>query len=103
MESLKTMDLDSIDLYECFKAFVREDDLGDEECWYIITNTIPVDLTIYDCTCCCLCVCRYCKQCKTHQEAVKSLEIWRLPPILVGHWIQQSSVCISTHMTLYSV
>ncbi|CAI8055035.1 Ubiquitin carboxyl-terminal hydrolase 32 [Geodia barretti] len=60
MESLKTMDLDPIDLYQCFKAFVREDDLGDEECWY-------------------------CKQCKTHQEAVKSLEIWRLPPILIIH------------------
>ena len=27
--------------------------------------------------------CRYCKQCKKHQEAVKSLEIWRLPPVLV--------------------
>ena len=27
--------------------------------------------------------CRYCKECKKHQEAVKSLEIWRLPPILV--------------------
>jgi ubiquitin carboxyl-terminal hydrolase 6/32 len=60
MESLKTMDLDPIDLYECFKAFVREDDLGDEECWY-------------------------CKQCERHQEAVKSLEIWRLPPILIIH------------------
>ena len=27
---------------------------------------------------------RYCKRCKRHQEAVKSLEIWRLPPILVS-------------------
>ncbi len=26
---------------------------------------------------------RYCKECKKHQEATKSLEIWRLPPILV--------------------
>ena len=83
MESLKTMDLDSIDLYECFKAFVREDDLGDEECWYIITNTIPTSL--YMIVHVVVCVCRYCKQCKTHQEAVKSLEIWRLPPILVGY------------------
>ena len=40
MESLKTMNQDPIDLYECFKAFVREDDLGDEECW-----------------CVCVCVC----------------------------------------------
>ena len=35
MESLKTMDQEPIHLYECFKAFVREDDLGEEECWYI--------------------------------------------------------------------
>ena len=35
MESLKTMNQDPIDLYECFKAFVREDDLGDEECWCV--------------------------------------------------------------------
>ena len=27
---------------------------------------------------------RYCKECKKHQEATKSLEIWRLPPILVS-------------------
>ena len=33
MESLKIIDTKSIDLYDCFKAFVREDELGDEESW----------------------------------------------------------------------
>ena len=36
MESLRTQDLNPIDLYKCFKAFVREDDLGDEECWSVL-------------------------------------------------------------------
>ena len=35
MESLKMMDTDPIDLYQCFKAFVRNDELGEEESWYI--------------------------------------------------------------------
>ena len=33
MESLKSIDTRPIDLYRCFKAFVREDQLGDEESW----------------------------------------------------------------------
>ncbi len=35
MESLKTIDTNPIDLYDCFKAFVREDQLGEEECWSV--------------------------------------------------------------------
>ena len=35
MESLKTENTDPIDLYECFKAFVREDQLGEDECWSV--------------------------------------------------------------------
>ena len=35
MESLKTMNTDPIDLYECFKSFVREEQLGEEECWLV--------------------------------------------------------------------
>ncbi len=33
MESLKVIDTKPIDLYDCFKAFVRQDELGDEESW----------------------------------------------------------------------
>ncbi len=36
MESLKIIDTQPIDLYKCFKAFVREDQLGDEESWYVL-------------------------------------------------------------------
>lgn len=35
MESLKIIDNKPIDLYDCFKAFVREDELGDEESWLV--------------------------------------------------------------------
>lgn len=35
MESLKIVDTKPIDLYECFKAFVREDQLGEEESWSV--------------------------------------------------------------------
>ena len=44
---------------------------------------------------------RYCKQCKTHQEAVKSLEIWRLPPILVCHSLYFSQNIHLGYFALY--
>jgi ubiquitin C-terminal hydrolase len=31
------------------------------------------------------CVCRKCPRCKCHRSAVKSLGIWRLPPVLIIH------------------
>lgn len=40
MESLKIIDTKPIDLYDCFKAFVREDELGDEESWYVTYNQL---------------------------------------------------------------
>ena len=33
MASLKTLDVSTIDLATCFKSFVREDNLGDDELW----------------------------------------------------------------------
>lgn len=39
MESLKMMDNDPIDLYQCLKAFVRDDELGEEECWSVSLTT----------------------------------------------------------------
>lgn len=41
MESLKTIDTQPINLYRCFKAFVREDQLGDEESWYVLGPQYP--------------------------------------------------------------
>ena len=28
-------------------------------------------------------LCRYCKKCQTHRPARKTLEVWKLPPVLV--------------------
>lgn len=47
-----------ITLKKCLEAFTREEELGEEEKYY-------------------------CSNCKTHQMAIKKLQIWRLPPILV--------------------
>ena len=42
MESLKIIDTKPIDLYDCFKAFVREDELGDEESWSESSHSIMI-------------------------------------------------------------
>ena len=48
-----------IDLDACLKAFMKEEELGEDELYY-------------------------CSKCKQHQLAVKKLDIWTLPPILVS-------------------
>jgi len=45
-------------LTSCIESFTQEEPLGKEDMWY-------------------------CKQCETHVEAVKKLDLYRLPPILV--------------------
>ena len=35
LASLKIQDLSTITLADCFKSFVREDNLGDDELWYV--------------------------------------------------------------------
>ena len=40
------MDTDPIDLYQCFKAFVRDDELGEEESWLVYYRT-PQYTTVY--------------------------------------------------------
>lgn len=49
-----------ITLGKCLEAFTQEEQLGEKEKYY-------------------------CSACKTHQLAVKKLQIWRLPPILIVH------------------
>ncbi|KAG8233418.1 hypothetical protein J437_LFUL013412 [Ladona fulva] len=44
----------------CLEAFTKEEHLGEDEKYY-------------------------CSQCRTHQLASKTLQIWRLPPILIVH------------------
>ena len=49
-----------ITLKKCLEAFTREEELGEDEKYY-------------------------CSSCKSLQLAVKKLQIWRLPPILIVH------------------
>ena len=47
-------------LTSCIETFTQEEPLGKDDMWY-------------------------CKQCETHVEALKKLDLYRLPPILVMH------------------
>ncbi|KAF7851955.1 hypothetical protein BT93_L1664 [Corymbia citriodora subsp. variegata] len=49
---------ESVSLYKCLEAFLKEEPLGPEDMWY-------------------------CPSCKRHQQANKKLDLWRLPEILV--------------------
>jgi len=49
-----------ITLGKCLEAFTQEEELGEDEKYY-------------------------CSACKTHQPAIKKLQIWRLPPVLIIH------------------
>ncbi|XP_077241064.1 ubiquitin-specific protease 8 isoform X2 [Tasmannia lanceolata] len=51
---------ESISLYTCLEAFLKEEPLGPEDMWY-------------------------CPCCTKHQQASKKLDLWRLPEILVIH------------------
>ncbi|KAJ4705426.1 Ubiquitin carboxyl-terminal hydrolase [Melia azedarach] len=51
---------ESVSLYKCLEAFLKEEPLGPEDMWY-------------------------CPRCKKHRQASKKLDLWRLPDILVIH------------------
>ncbi|KAL3628125.1 hypothetical protein CASFOL_027171 [Castilleja foliolosa] len=51
---------DSVSLFKCVDAFLKEEPLGPEDMWY-------------------------CPNCKEHRQANKKLDLWRLPEILVIH------------------
>lgn len=51
---------ESVDLYKCLEAFLKEEPLGPDDMWY-------------------------CPRCKKPQQARKKLDLWRLPEILVIH------------------
>ncbi|KZV30566.1 Ubiquitin carboxyl-terminal hydrolase [Dorcoceras hygrometricum] len=51
---------ESISLFKCLEAFLKEEPLGPEDMWY-------------------------CPGCKKHCQASKKLDLWRLPEILVIH------------------
>lgn len=51
---------ESVSLYKCLEAFLKEEPLGPEDMWF-------------------------CPGCKQHRQATKKLDLWRLPEILVIH------------------
>ncbi|KAM0826375.1 hypothetical protein ACQ4PT_068917 [Festuca glaucescens] len=51
---------DCVALHGCLEAFLKEEPLGPEDMWY-------------------------CPCCKKHQQAMKKLDLWRLPEVLVIH------------------
>uniref|UniRef100_A0ACD5U8E6 Uncharacterized protein n=1 Tax=Avena sativa TaxID=4498 RepID=A0ACD5U8E6_AVESA len=51
---------DCVALQGCLEAFLKEEPLGPEDMWY-------------------------CPCCKKHQQAMKKLDLWRLPEVLVIH------------------
>ncbi|TKY61900.1 Ubiquitin carboxyl-terminal hydrolase 8 [Spatholobus suberectus] len=51
---------ESVSIYKCLEAFLKEEPLGPEDMWY-------------------------CPACKKPQQATKKLDLWRLPEILVVH------------------
>ncbi|XP_051113373.1 ubiquitin carboxyl-terminal hydrolase 8 [Andrographis paniculata] len=51
---------ESVSLYKCLEAFLKEEPLGPDDMWY-------------------------CPICKQHCQASKKLDLWRLPEILVIH------------------
>ncbi|XP_065831123.1 ubiquitin carboxyl-terminal hydrolase 32-like isoform X2 [Oscarella lobularis] len=60
IEQNRQQDIQPIDLDQCFEAFTKEEELGEEESWY-------------------------CSKCKKHQTATKKMNIWKLPPVLIIH------------------
>eukprot|EP00252_Welwitschia_mirabilis_P024238 TRINITY_DN7118_c0_g1_i1.p1 TRINITY_DN7118_c0_g1~~TRINITY_DN7118_c0_g1_i1.p1 ORF type:complete len:324 (+),score=57.70 TRINITY_DN7118_c0_g1_i1:101-973(+) len=56
----KRLNQESVSLYACLEAFLKEEPLGPEDMWY-------------------------CPRCKDHCQASKKLDLWRLPEILVVH------------------
>ncbi|XP_061362460.1 ubiquitin carboxyl-terminal hydrolase 8-like isoform X2 [Gastrolobium bilobum] len=51
---------ESVSIYKCLEAFLKEEPLGPEDMWY-------------------------CPTCKKPRQATKKLDLWRLPEILVVH------------------
>lgn len=59
VEQSRRAQAEPISLDSCLKAFTSEEELGEDELYY-------------------------CSKCKTHRLATKKLDLWRLPPVLVG-------------------
>lgn len=79
VEQSRRAQAEPISLDSCLKAFTSEEELGEDELYY-------------------------CSKCKTHRLATKKLDLWRLPPILVGgrrfpHWLGDSGSILTGTMS----
>uniref|UniRef100_A0A7N0T7J2 Ubiquitin carboxyl-terminal hydrolase n=1 Tax=Kalanchoe fedtschenkoi TaxID=63787 RepID=A0A7N0T7J2_KALFE len=59
-DTLKEAKQESLTLFSCLEAFLKEEPLGPDDMWY-------------------------CPGCKEHRQATKKLDLWRLPDIIVFH------------------
>lgn len=78
VEQSRRAQAEPISLDSCLKAFTSEEELGEDELYY-------------------------CSKCKTHRLATKKLDLWRLPPILVGgrsflNWLGDSAYILTRAM-----
>ncbi|CAK9184655.1 unnamed protein product [Ilex paraguariensis] len=77
---------ESVSLYKCLEAFLKEEPLGPEDMWYSRKlerrSERSDDIIIVEVKCFCE---EYCPICKKHCQASKKLDLWRLPEILVIH------------------
>ncbi|KAL5999269.1 hypothetical protein ACLOJK_040719 [Asimina triloba] len=87
---------ESVSLYGCLEAFLKEEPLGPEDMWSLLSipkSVKPSDglliasfhSTFTEADSKKFFQCRYCPKCKTHRQATKKLDLWRLPEILVIH------------------
>ncbi|KAI3693730.1 hypothetical protein L1987_76682 [Smallanthus sonchifolius] len=58
--TVKKTKQESISLFSCLDAFLKEEPLGPDDMWY-------------------------CPGCKEHRQATKKLDLWRLPDVIVFH------------------
>lgn len=73
-------------LKDCIELFTTKEKLGADDPWWgsvnwweqcnVINRFLPPM---------CVWPCRYCPNCKQHQQATKKLDLWSLPPVLVVH------------------
>ena len=74
MDALKSQDTRPIDLTDCFAAFSKSEELGEDELWWVWFKNMMLFFYF-----------RYCKKCENHCPAKKTLEVWKLPPVLVNN------------------
>ncbi|KAJ0634602.1 putative ubiquitinyl hydrolase 1 [Helianthus annuus] len=77
--TVKKTKQESISLFSCLDAFLKEEPLGPEDMWYGGFTIICLNFGHW------IFRFRYCPGCKEHRQATKKLDLWKLPDIIVFH------------------